>query len=94
MADAKRFNLDILCPNCGATGDAQVSEESQLAFHVDKYPEGISEISSSVLRQETKVRCDCDQESYLLCRARAENKISTQLSLRIFSVKWRSTPAR
>ena len=66
MAYAKRLNLDILCPNCGATGDAQVSDESQPAFHVDIYPEGFSEISSSVLRQETKVRCDCDQEFYLL----------------------------
>ncbi|MGA7998624.1 MAG: hypothetical protein WCA28_27495 [Bradyrhizobium sp.] len=29
MTARNRFELDILCPNCGATGDARVSENDE-----------------------------------------------------------------
>jgi hypothetical protein len=66
MAARNRFELDILCPGCGTTGKARVSENDNPGFHVDEYPQGFSEISPSVHRQETKVRCACGQEFYLL----------------------------
>jgi hypothetical protein len=66
MAAGGRFELDILCPNCGAKGEAWVSDNENPGFRVDKYPEGFSEISPSACRQETKIRCACGQEFYLL----------------------------
>jgi hypothetical protein len=66
MAARDWFELEILCPNCGARGDARVSDNDDTGFRIDKYPEGFSEISPSVSRQETMVRCECGQEFCLL----------------------------
>jgi hypothetical protein len=66
-----RFELDILCPNCGANGDARVSENdapdiSAPAFRVEAYPPGFFEERPSATRHETMVRCRCGQVFYLL----------------------------
>jgi Zn ribbon nucleic-acid-binding protein len=71
MTERKRFVLDILCPNCGATGDAQVSENGDAempaaAFRVEAYPAGFAEEKRSASREETLVRCSCGQTFYLL----------------------------
>jgi hypothetical protein len=67
----KRFELDILCPNCGAQGEARVSENNYPSmrdpgFRVDEYPEGFSGVRQSVYLHETQVRCSCGQVFYLL----------------------------
>ncbi len=59
-----RFELDIVCPNCGASGGARVFEGRE--FRVEAYPHGFSEKQRSIHRHETKVRCECDQEFYLI----------------------------
>jgi hypothetical protein len=71
MAARDRFVLDILCPSCGRGGEARVSEDDHPymrdpGFRVDEYPEGFSEVSRSVYRHETKVRCKCGQEFFLI----------------------------
>jgi hypothetical protein len=71
MAARKRFELDILCPNCGATGNARVSrndgpDPADAAFRVDEYPPGFSEEKRSASRHETVVECRCGQVFYLL----------------------------
>jgi hypothetical protein len=71
MAARNRFELDILCPNCGASGQALVSENHDPempdpAFRVEAYPQGFSEEKASALRQETLVKCKCGQVFYLL----------------------------
>jgi Zn ribbon nucleic-acid-binding protein len=68
MAARKRFKLGILCPNCGANGEALVSEgdtPEMSAFEVDEYPDGFSEQQPSAHRHETRIRCECGQEFYL-----------------------------
>jgi hypothetical protein len=64
MTARDRFELDILCPNCGANSEARVSEDPE--FRVEVYPQGFSEEQRSGYRHETKVRCECGQEFYLL----------------------------
>lgn len=71
MATRNRFELDILCPSCGATGNARVSENDGLdpadaAFRVDEYPPGFSEEKRSASRHGTLVACRCGQVFYLL----------------------------
>jgi hypothetical protein len=71
MAARNRFELDILCPNCGASGEALVSENSDSdtsdpAFRVEAYPQGFFEHKPSASRHETMVRCKCGQVFYLL----------------------------
>jgi hypothetical protein len=71
MAARNRSELDILCPNCGASGEALVSENNDPdvpdpAFRVEAYPQGFSEQKPAASRQETMVRCKCGQEFYLL----------------------------
>jgi hypothetical protein len=71
MPARKRFELDILCPSCGATGDALVSENEctdpqGAAFRVEAYPPGFSEERRSASRQETLVACRCGQVFCLL----------------------------
>ena len=71
MAARNRFELDILCPNCGASGEARASENDDPdmpdpAFRVDEYPDGFSEEKRSACRHETMVRCRCGQVFYLL----------------------------
>jgi hypothetical protein len=71
MAERERFVRDILCPNCGATGDAQVSGNDDprmpdLAFRVEAYPPGFAEEKRASSRGHTLVRCDCGQTFYLL----------------------------
>lgn len=71
MATRKRFELDILCPSCGASGEARVSENddpdmSAPPFRVDEYPAGFSEEKRSASRHETLVACGCGQVFYLL----------------------------
>jgi hypothetical protein len=71
MPARKRFELDILCPSCGATGDALVSEDDGTdpqgaAFRVEAYPPGFSEERRSTSRHETIVACGCGQVFYLL----------------------------
>jgi len=66
-----RFELDILCPRCGVTGHARVSENddpdmSVAAFRVDEYPAGFSEEKRAASRHETLVACGCGQVFYLL----------------------------
>jgi len=59
-----RSVLEIICPNCGATGNAGVTENPE--FKVDKYPDGFCEVQRAPSRLETLVRCKCSQEFYLL----------------------------
>jgi hypothetical protein len=71
MAGRKYFELDILCPNCGASGDARVSENndagmSDPGFRVDEFPRGFSGKKPSADRHEILVQCECGQEFYLL----------------------------
>jgi hypothetical protein len=76
MPARKRFELDILCPSCGATGDALVSDAlvsenddtdpQGAAFRVEAYPPGFSEERRSTSRHETIVACGCGQVFYLL----------------------------
>jgi hypothetical protein len=71
LVKAMRFELDILCPNCGANGDARVCENDAPdmpapAFRVEVYPLGFSEEKPSTTRHETMVRCQCGQMFYLL----------------------------
>jgi hypothetical protein len=71
MAARNRLELDILCPNCGAHGEAQVSERddperSHPAFRVDQYPVGFSEEKRSDYLHETLIKCKCGQVFYLL----------------------------
>jgi hypothetical protein len=71
MATRKRFDLHILCPSCGASGEARVCENddpdmSVAAFRVDEYPAGFSEEKRSASRNETLVACGCGQVFYLL----------------------------
>lgn len=71
MAARNRFELDIVCPNCGAKGEARVSENADTdlrnpAFRVDEYPHGFSEEERSAHRHETMVQCRCGQVFYLL----------------------------
>ena len=71
MAERKRFALDILCPNCGASADAQVSGNDdpnmpEPAFRVEAYPPGFAEAQRANTREHTLVRCDCGQTFYLL----------------------------
>ena len=71
MTERKRLVLDILCPNCGASGDAQVSENGDaempaLAFKVEAYPPGFAEEKRSATREEILVRCGCGQTFYPL----------------------------
>jgi hypothetical protein len=66
MAERNRFELDILCPNCGAHGEALVSENGdpdmpRPGFRVDRYPHGFSEEKPSVRRHDTTVQCKCGQ---------------------------------
>ena len=62
-ADAR---LDVLCPNCCATGELREIDNAASAFRVYAYPEGFSEVRSSADYRETAVRCNCGQEFYLL----------------------------
>ena len=64
MSASDRFALDIQCPNCGAHGEARVSEGRE--FRVESYPRGFSEEQRSLHREETRVRCECGQVFYLL----------------------------
>jgi len=71
MTTRKRFELDILCPNCGATGNARVSENegadtAEIAFRVEGYPPGFCEERPSASRHETLIACSCGQVFYLL----------------------------
>jgi hypothetical protein len=71
MAARNRFELDIHCPNCGASGEACVSEHddpamADPAFRVDEYPDGFSEQKRSAWRQQTLVQCRCGQAFFLL----------------------------
>jgi hypothetical protein len=71
MAGRRQFELDILCPNCGADGDARASENDgpdmpDPGFRVDEYPHGFSEEKSSPHRHETRVRCKCGQVFFIL----------------------------
>jgi hypothetical protein len=71
MPARKRFELDILCPSCGATGEALVSENDDTdpqgaAFRVEAYPPGFSEEMRSASRHETIVACRCGQVFFLL----------------------------
>jgi hypothetical protein len=71
MPARKRFELDILCPSCGANGDALVSESEDsdpqsAAFRVEAYPPGFSEERGSASRHETIVACRCGQLFCLL----------------------------
>jgi hypothetical protein len=72
MAARNQFKVDILCPNCGAEGEARASEnEDHQAtpspdFRVDEYPHGFSEVKRSAVRYETKVKCRCGQVFCLL----------------------------
>lgn len=71
MPERKLFDLDILCPSCGAAGDALVSENEDpdaqgAAFRVEAYPPGFSEEIRSASRHETMVACRCGQLFYLL----------------------------
>lgn len=71
MPARKCFELHILCPSCGATGEARVSESDDPgtpapAFRVDEYPPGFSEKNRSAARPETLVACRCGQVFYLL----------------------------
>ena len=70
MATRNGFELDILCPSCGATGNARVSESDgpdtvDATFRVDAYPPGFSEEKRSTSRFETLVTCRCGQVFYL-----------------------------
>ena len=71
MPARNRFELDILCPSCGAAGEARASENDgpdtpDPAFRVDEYPSGFSEEKRSASRQQTLVACRCGQMFYLL----------------------------
>lgn len=71
MTTRKRFELDVLCPSCGATGAARVSESDgpdtpDAAFRVDEYPPGFAEQKRSASRHETLVACRCGQVFCLL----------------------------
>jgi hypothetical protein len=71
MTARNRFELVILCPNCGATGGARVSENdgpgtADTAFRVDEYPPGFSEEKRAASRDETLVVCRCGQVFHLL----------------------------
>ncbi len=71
MSVRKRFRLNILCPGCGASGDALVSENDDggpqdAAFKVEEYPPGFSEGKRAACRQETIVACHCGQAFYML----------------------------
>jgi hypothetical protein len=71
MAAFKRFELHILCPCCGATGDALVSENDDAdpvgtVFRVEAYPPGFSGQRHSASQHETLVTCRCGQVFYLL----------------------------
>ena len=71
MTTRNRFKLDLLCPNCGATGNARVSENdgadaADTAFRVDEYPPGFSEVRHAASRYETVVACNCGQVFSLL----------------------------
>ena len=71
MAARKQLQVHVLCPNCGASGEARVTQIDvpggpDPAFRVDAYPPGFSEVKPSALLHETVVRCDCGQEFQLL----------------------------
>ena len=71
MPTRKQFELDILCPSCGAAGNARVSENdgadtANVAFRVEGYPAGFSEERPSASRHETLIACSCGQVFYLL----------------------------
>jgi hypothetical protein len=70
MATRNRFELAILCPNCGAAGNARASQydgpDTTEEFRVDEYPPGFSEEKPAASRQETLVACRCGQVFYLL----------------------------
>lgn len=71
MPARERFEVDILCPSCGATGEARVSgnddsDAPEAAFRVEEYPSGFSEVRRSTSRHETLVACRCGQVFYLL----------------------------
>lgn len=70
MTRRKRFEIDILCPSCGASGEARVSENDgpdtvDAAFKVEHYPPGFFEEKPSTSRLETLVACRCSQVFYL-----------------------------
>ncbi len=71
MRARKRFELSILCPSCGASGDALASENDDFypqdaAFRVEAYPAGFSEERHSASRRESIVACRCGPVFYLL----------------------------
>ena len=72
MTVRNQFELDILCPRCGAEGEALASEKPvdqttpNPDFRVEEYPKGFSEASRSAIRYETKVKCACGQVFCLL----------------------------
>jgi len=71
MTTRKQFELVILCPGCGATGEARASENDgsdtpDAAFKVDEFPSGFAEEKRSASRRETIVACRCGQVFYLL----------------------------
>lgn len=59
-----RSVFEIICPNCGASGNASVTGNPE--FEVEKYPDGFFEEQRAPSRLETLVRCKCGQEFYLL----------------------------
>jgi hypothetical protein len=71
MAERKQLEVHVLCPNCGASGEARVTQIDvpgmpDPAFRVDAYPPGFTEVKPSALLHETVVKCDCGQELHLL----------------------------
>jgi len=62
MAARDRFELDLTCPQCGATGTAQVSEDDypfmrSPHFRIDEIPAGFVMTKAAATRHETEAMC-------------------------------------
>jgi hypothetical protein len=69
MAARDHFSIELICPKCGAKGDAQVSEDdypftSSPRFQVDELPQGFKVFERAKTREKTLFGHECGGRFY------------------------------